>query len=439
EVSRQLLDSSAKAIIIQSKSYNHIKAALNLMKKEMPIIVIKEKQADSLPQGTISFDEFAESTIDIPDLEPGKANDLVFLPYSSGTTGLPKGVELTHYNIVSNILQGTHDDFNYSQEPTDRYQDVTPGVLPFYHIYGFNISNMCAAFCGTKVVTMDKFTPDLYISVLKNHIITLIYAAPPLVLFLSSHEDVKSEYFKQLKLICSGAAPLGFLDEERFIEKVGRDVRIVQGYGLTETSPLVTLSPRNLKRSEKNAGSIGAAVPTTLLKIINPDDSKGIPLGQNQTGELLIKGPQVMGGYHNRPEETEKAFLDGWLRTGDIAYYNDEGLLFITDRLKELIKVKGFQVPPAELESILRAFPAVEDAAVIGIPHPTYGEVPRAYIVPKKELSLDTEDLHQHVNKKVAKYKQLQGGIKIIDAIPKNPSGKILRRQLRDEYHEKGI
>ncbi|XP_074030495.1 uncharacterized protein [Leptinotarsa decemlineata] len=439
EVSTQLLDSSAKAIIVQSKAYSTVKAALDLMKLQIPIIVIKENQADSLPQGAISLQEFVDSKIDIPDLEPGTGEDLAFLPYSSGTTGLPKGVELLHRNIVSNVMQASHIDFKFTTDPSDTYQDVTPGVLPFYHIYGFTVSVINTLYHGTKVVTLEKFTPDLYISVLKNNPISLIYAAPPLILFLSAHPDVKKEYFAHLISVTSGAAPLGLLDEERFIEKIGRDVQVFQGYGLTETSPIVTFSPKGLRRSESSAGSIGVPVPNTLLKLIAPDDPTGTPLGPNQTGELLVKGPQVMRGYHNRPEETKNAFLDGWFKTGDIAYYNDKRLVFITDRLKELIKVKGFQVAPAELEAILRNYHAVEDAAVIGIPHPLFGEVPRAYIVPKKDVPLKVEDLNQYVNDKVAKYKRLEGGVQIIDVIPKNPSGKILRRQLRLKYDENEI
>lgn len=206
------------------------------------------------------------------------------------------------------------------------------------------------------------------------------------------------------------------------------------GYGLTETSPGVTSGRKDIIKKYPCSGSIGKALPNTLLKIVPVDDPRAPALGANQQGELLVKGPQVMKGYHNRPKETEEAFSDGWLRTGDVAYYNDNGLLYITDRAKELIKVKGFQVPPAELEGIIRAYPNVADVAVIGVPHPLYGEVPRAYVVPKAGKTVNPEEVSSYVEGKVAKYKKLEGGVSIVDSIPKNPSGKILRRQLKAEY-----
>ncbi|KAJ8955211.1 hypothetical protein NQ317_001035 [Molorchus minor] len=201
---------------------------------------------------------------------------------------------------------------------------------------------------------------------------------------------------------------------------------ILDGYGLTETSPIISTGTPKLSEKYKTSGSVGKLIPNTLGKIVAVDDSTGTPLGPNQPGEMWIKGPQVMKGYHNRHEENENAFMDGWFRTGDMLQYNEDGLLYVTERLKELIKVKGFQVAPAELEKAIRDFPSVEDVAVIGVPHPTYGEVPRAY----------TEELIKYVAKKVAKYKQLKGGVKIINEIPKNASGKILRRQLKLKYEE---
>ncbi|CAG9822644.1 unnamed protein product [Phaedon cochleariae] len=439
EIEKQLSDSGARAIITQASTFSKVKSGLKMMDSQMPIIVIKEKQADSLPTGAIDFFEFADTVINVPDIEPGHTSDLAFLPYSSGTTGLPKGVELTHNNIVSNIFQFNHKDLSFLSPPTDNFQDVIPGILPLYHIFGFSISAVNSTYNGSKSVYIDKFTPELFISVLKNHRITVLYAAPPLILFLTSHKDVKKEYLKYVKMVISGAAPLGFLDEQRFIDKFGSHVNITQGYGLTETSPFVTWYPKSNVKSEKNGGCIGKVASNTIIKIIAPDDPTGTPLGANQSGELLVKGPQVMRGYHNRPEETEKSFLDGWFRTGDLGHFNEEGFMFITDRLKELIKVKGFQVAPAELEELLRSFPGVDDAAVIGIPHQAHGEVPRAYVVPKEGFALNVEEIKEYVAIKVTKYKQLVGGVQIVDTIPKNPSGKILRRLLKQNYKEKGI
>lgn len=206
------------------------------------------------------------------------------------------------------------------------------------------------------------------------------------------------------------------------------------GYGLTETAPVVTFLGAEMKDKYKARGSVGGALENTSIKVVPLDNPSGPGLGPNTSGELLIKGPQVMKGYHNRPQETKDTFCNGWLRTGDIGYYDANKLFYITDRIKELIKVKGFQVPPAELEAVVRSHPNVSDAAVIGIPHPIYGEVPRAYVVPKKEKNINSEELQEFVAGKVASYKQLKGGVEFVSEIPKNAAGKILRRQIKLAY-----
>lgn len=258
------------------------------------------------------------------------------------------------------------------------------------------------------------------------------------MLFLTGHPSVTSNDLQSIRSIVSGAAPLGALDEERFIQKAQKDINILQGYGLTETSPMVAFTRAAHKKLPNSNGTIGRPVSQTVAKIIDPNDPNETPLGPNTTGELVVKGPQVMKGYHNRPEETRDAFTkDGWFRTGDMMYYNDDKLLFVSDRLKELIKVKGFQVPPAELEEIIRDFPDIQDAAVIGIPHPNDGEVPRAYIVKQQGKNLDVKKLEEFVAQKVAPYKRLKGGIEVVESIPKNATGKILRRMLKEDYEKK--
>nr|XP_023013313.1 probable 4-coumarate--CoA ligase 1 [Leptinotarsa decemlineata] len=368
----------------------------------------------------------------MPDIEFGSTNDLAFLPYSSGTTGLPKGVELTHNNLVSMNAQAIHPDYQLFDTPSETFQDIIPGVLPMFHIYGFTILALNGLVNGSKLLTIPRFQPDLFISMMKHHKVTVVYAAPPLALFMAQHEDIKSEYFSKLKFLMSGAAPLGSMDEERLQNKLGKDVPILQGYGMTESSGIVTIcASKILMKSMKDLrGSVGKPVPNTFIKVVGVDDTTGEQLGPNEPGEIWIKGPQIMRGYFKKPKETEAALKNGWLKSGDIGYYNEKKLLFITDRLKELIKVKGFQVAPAELEGILREFPAVKEAAVVGVPHPVLGEAPKAYIVPKSNMSLDPEELHRFVAERVAKYKQLTGGIEFVESIPKNPSGKILRRLL---------
>lgn len=204
----------------------------------------------------------------------------------------------------------------------------------------------------------------------------------------------------------------------------------LQGYGLSETSPAVLISPRESKKF----GSVGVPTSNTQAKIININDPEMKGLGPNEQGELLLRGPQVMLGYLNNQAATDEMIVNGWLRTGDMAYYDEDGSFYITDRLKELIKVKGFQVPPAELEEILRSHPDVSDAAVIGIQDPDHGEVPRAFVVKKVGSSATAKELKQFVAGKTAIYKHLRGGVQFLDVIPKNAAGKILRRDLKQKY-----
>ncbi|XP_019869295.2 uncharacterized protein LOC109597950 [Aethina tumida] len=436
EVARQLKDSSAKAVVTTVESIETVKQALSINKTFLPIIAIKTESNQAVPQGIISFNDFTDTEVNIPDFHEGNHNETTFLPYSSGTTGLPKGVMLSHRNIVANLEQIRHPSLNFLEEVTDSHQDVIPAVLPFFHIYGFTVTMLQSFIKGVKLVTIPKFTPENYVSVLENNKVTVIYAAPPLILFLTNHPMVEKRHLQHLKNIMSGAAPLGSLDEEKFLEKADYKVNMIQGYGLTETSPVVSTLTKELQQQFKCAGSIGLPLPNTQMKLVAIDDPTGTPLGPNQQGELYVKGPQVMQGYFNKPKETDEVFHEGWFKTGDLMYYDENKLFYVTDRLKELIKVKGFQVAPAELEELLRNFPNVSDAAVIGIPDMISGELPRAYVVPKANAKINTDELYNYVAEKVAPYKKLKGGIEVRDSIPKNASGKIMRRQLKLEYLE---
>lgn len=427
EIAKQLLDSNAKAVITLDPLFNVAKEAVNLLNANIPVISITN---NDLPAGAINFKELVleKTDFELPLVDP---ESTAILPYSSGTTGLPKGVKLSHRNIVANLKQFSIPGLNMSQEATADRQDCTPVVLPQFHIYGMTVCTFHSMDMGAKTVLLPKFTPESYIKTLVTYKPDVLYLAPPLVLFLSTHDDVKSEHLASIRTILSGAAPLGADDEERLIKKANRDLNIRQGYGLTETSPVVaTLSEVHTKIAR---GSIGFALPNTLFKI------RDLGEGSKDSGELLVKGPQVMQGYHNKPKETEEILVDGWLRTGDIVKLREDGFLFITDRLKELIKVKGFQVPPAELEEVIRGYPNVAEVGVIGIPNEKYGEVPRAYVVPKQGSKIDPSKLVEFVSDKVASYKRLLGGVSVIDELPKNITGKILRKDLKKMYAEQQI
>lgn len=252
------------------------------------------------------------------------------------------------------------------------------------------------------------------------------------VIFLTHFDKVTEKHVESVKFVCSGAAPIGGSDAERFLKKTPH-IKFIQGYGLTESSPVVLMT----NSDSSNFASVGTPPPNTEVKIVRLNDESYQGIGPNESGELLVRGPQIMLGYHNNEKATKETITsDGWLRTGDIGYYDENQVFYITDRLKELIKVKGFQVPPAELEEILRSHPAVADAAVIGIPDRCSGELPRAYVV-SKDPQVSEKDIQEFVAQKVAEYKRLDGGVEFVKQIPKNATGKIMRKDLKEEYAKK--
>jgi acyl-CoA synthetase (AMP-forming)/AMP-acid ligase II len=339
------------------------------------------------------------------------------LPYSSGTTGLPKGVMLSHRNMVVNVDQSL---------PLLDVQlgETTVAFLPFFHIYGMNVLMNTFLARGAALVTMPRFDLAALLGHIQTHRVEKLYIAPPVAIALAKHPMVDDFDLSSLKIVMSAAAPLGPEVSAAVSTRLGCSV--IQGYGMTELSPLTHVVPHRTPRP----GAVGITAPNTMTRIVDPET--GQDCGPDQPGEVWVKGPQVMIGYHNRPEATAAMIQDGWLRTGDLGVVDADGYLFIRDRLKELIKVKGFQVAPAEVEAELLGLPGVADAAVIGVADDEAGERPFAFVVrqPGGELTADAilEALRPHL----ASYK-LPKGISFIEAVPKSASGKILRRVLRDQ------
>ncbi|XP_050666781.1 uncharacterized protein LOC126966676 isoform X2 [Leptidea sinapis] len=428
EVQRQLVMSAAKLIITLPEIVGTIKAALQLAKVNIPIIVIKTN-GDSIPEGTIAFNELSEdANVDKSCLKEVRrtGKDVCFLPYSSGTTGLPKGVELTHRNIIANCEQINEPLIKCHTETTATHQDCVMAVLPFFHIYAASVIMFHKMSHGIKLVTLAKLQPDLYMQALEKYKTNVLFVAPPLVLLMANHPAASPKTYQHLEVVINGAASTSSSDADRFLDKVQRKIRFGQGYGLTETSPVVCMVPKGFEDYE----AVGHAIPSTEVKLV---DSELKTVGPNKTGEILVRGPQVMKGYKDNDEANANAFADGWFRTGDLAACDENGVFKIKDRVKELIKVKGFQVPPAELEAVLRDHPSVQDAAVVGVSHPTKGEAPKAFIVLKKDVTLDVKDIIDFVSERVASYKRVDD-VMVLDSIPKSASGKILRRTLKDKY-----
>lgn len=297
-----------------------------------------------------------------------------------------------------------------------------------FHIYGLGIITLYRMVDGLQVVTLPKFTPDTFLNALEKYQASLLHLVPPLVNFLGNYDKVEKRHTESVKYILCGAGPIGKLDIERLNSKMPH-IQVQQGYGMTESSSILAL---NYKKNG-NYTSVGQLAPFTEAKVVEAGDPTFKGLGPNQTGEILVRGPQIMKGYLNNPEATKQTILeDGFMRTGDIGYYDEHGDFYITDRLKELIKMKGLQVPPAELEELLRSHPMILDAGVIGKPHSTFGEVPLAFVVKKAEVEVTEKEIREFIADKVAPYKRLEGGVRFIDSIPKTASGKILRRTLKE-------
>jgi acyl-CoA synthetase (AMP-forming)/AMP-acid ligase II len=351
------------------------------------------------------------------------AEDLVALPYSSGTTGLPKGVMLTHRNLVANLCQGAP-----ALLAGDGERMIA--VLPFFHIYGLVVLMAAALARGSTLVTMPRFDLEEFLRLLQEHRITRAYLAPPIVLALAKHPMVDKFDLSSLRSILSGAAPLDAGLEGACAERL--DCEVMQGWGLTETSPVVTTNI-NAPHGPR-PGSVGVPLPNTELRVVDP--ATGADVGRGDTGELLVRGPQVMKGYLNAAGATADMLDgDGWLHTGDLGRIDEDGYVFIVDRVKELIKYKGLQVAPAELEAVLLAHPAVADAAVVRSPDEEAGEVPKAFVVAREPV--DAEELLAFVAERVAPYKKVRR-VEFVDEIPKALSGKVLRRVLMERDRQAG-
>lgn len=391
------------------------------------------------PNGILTLDgmiqkyaQVAQKPLPVVKLRPDGAKDKVaFLCFSSGTTGLPKAVRISHRAVIANmIIILRHMDEDVSGERI-------MAVLPYYHIFGLVVVLHSSLYRGMANVVVPKFSFEPFLENIIRHRVSRLCLVPPMVVLMVKHPSGSrsaKEIQKSLKLIISGAAPLTqeLIDQFR---KMYPKVRIGQGYGMTETATWVTGLPRITGPAP--GASVGVIAPNIQLKII---DESGTPVGFGQKGEVLIRSPSNAIDYLANPKATSETFdQDGFVHTGDEGYVDSYGWVYVVDRLKELIKVKGNQLAPAELEGLLLDHSAVADVCVIGVPDTYSGEVARAYIVVSNEAqNLDraqlAKDLAQFVSSQKVRYKWLDGGVEFLESIPKNPSGKLLRRVLRDQY-----
>jgi acyl-CoA synthetase (AMP-forming)/AMP-acid ligase II len=404
ELESQLLDSDAKYVFTLPALVPRVQSC------RCP--AIREVFVFGDAEGVTSLDALSAAAGDISPAVLDPREDVVALPYSSGTSGRPKGVMLTHYNMVANALQAAsaldvHDN------------DTLLALLPFFHIYGLGLINV-VLYQGATAVVIPRFDPVQCLEVMRQYGVTYLPAVPPIVAALASISPDTAREVPTLRIVVSGAAPLNETIAAAGEASLGCPV--IQGYGLTETSPLVHTT--RIRGRHTGAGGVGPPVPNTESKIVMVDT--GAECEPRQPGEICVRGPQVMKGYLNSPEATAATIdHEGWLHTGDLGYADEQGCFFIVDRLKDVIKVKGLQVAPAELEAVLMTHPAIADAAVIGVPDERAGEVPKAFVVLKGQTT--AAEILEHVSTRVAPHKQLRG-IEFIEQIPRSPAGKILRR-----------
>lgn len=355
-------------------------------------------------------------------------NDVAAILYSSGTTGLSKGVVLTHRSIIATALMVTSDQEFYGEG-----ESVFLCVVPLFHIMGLITFTYSQIQRGNAVVVMQRFELEKALDAMEKYRVTHLYTAPPVVVAMVKQAAVVRRYdTSSLKEIGSGAAPLAkdVMDE---CAKVFPQAKILQGYGMTETGGIISIE--NTRVGRNRSGSSGILCPGMESKIIQIESSK--PLPPNQLGEIWVRGPNLMQRYFNNKEATDETVdKEGWLHTGDLGYFDEEGRIYVVDRLKELIKYKGYQVAPAELEGLLVTHPQIMDAAVIPCPDEEAGEIPMAFVVRKEGSSVAGEEVQSFIAKQVAPFKRIRK-VAFIDAIPKAASGKILRRELRQKLRSK--
>ena len=413
ELAYQLNETRARFIVTVAPFVGKVAAAAKQSKIE-EIFVLGEAS------GATSLAELLSEDAALPQVPIDPANDLAVLPFSSGTSGRPKGVMLTHRNLVAITRQ-------VDSVGAGTFDETARGlaVLPFFHIYGMVALMNLPLYRKACCVTMPRFDLEQFLAIVQRYRVTHLYLVPPIVLALAKHPLVERYDLSSVRLVNSGAAPL----DESVQDAVARRLNafVGQGYGMTETSLAISVTPE--RRELLRSGSSGLLLPNMQARIVDP--ASGALLGPNQDGEICVRGPNVMRGYLNSPQASaEMLEADGWLHTGDIGHIDDDGYFYVVDRVKELIKYKGMQVAPSELEGVLLAHPAIADAAVIPSPDEEAGEIPKAFVVPKGEIT--ARAIMDYVAARVAPHKKIRA-VEIVGEIPKSPTGKILRRVLIEQ------
>jgi len=426
EIAHILNDSGAETIVVYAPVYERVKSVLPESNLKSVIVVDFGDEPEGLDAGHYTFGDFLSLDADpAPDVEIDPAEDVAALQYTGGTTGVSKGAMLTHLNLVANVQQ-TIDVF--VQNPDQFTGRKCVGALPFFHIYGLTCVMLFGIKLGVEQVLLPRFEVGEALAVFANDRPTMFSGVPTMYMaLLASDEDLRKHHLHDVMIFNSGGSALPVNLKRSFEERVGKP--LFEGYGLSEASPVTHNNPPFL--GEGREGSIGIPIPSTDAKIVDVETGE-TEMPVSESGELIVKGPQVMKGYLNMPEETARTLRDGWLHTGDVAKMDQDGYFFIVDRKKDMIVASGYNVYPREVEEVLFEHPDVAEAVAIGVPDDYRGETVKAFVVRRSGATLTEEEILNFCKERLAPYKAPRM-VEFRDDLPKSAVGKVLRRVMVDE------
>ncbi|MEH7129472.1 long-chain fatty acid--CoA ligase [Neobacillus drentensis] len=427
EIAYVLDDSGAKFLVALDSFYPKVKRVQSDTTLKKVIVVSFGGERKELGEGDQYFEEVLQVDIDIPVVEIDPHEDVAVLQYTGGTTGVPKGVMLTHYNLLANFNQVCDFIYNTCEDIPESFKIIT--VLPMFHVYGLSSVALCGIREGANQIVLPRFDVQEVVETIKREKPFLFAGVPTMYFALNSQPElIKNSWLDKMWYVGSGGAPLPVEQAKTFEKLTG--ATLFDGYGLSEAAPTVAFNPPFVPRKY---GSIGIPVPSTVVRIVREtEDGEYIDVPVGESGELIVSGPQVMKGYWNRPKDTEEVLKDGWLFTGDIAKMDEDGYFYILDRQKDMIIASGYNVYPREVEEVLYMLEGVEEAIVIGVPDTYRGETVKAYIKPKQGYTLSVDKIIQFAMDNLAPYK-VPKEVEILAELPKSSVGKLLRRVLRDE------